>query len=70
MFRLVDELKGESRSHRLIRERPCCRVDGSCDTSVSPCAGHIPAEEEETYSNGGDRICGCGDASVEHVSDA
>jgi len=70
MVRRKDKLKGESRSHRLIRECVCCRADGSCNASASPCAGHIPAEGEERYSNGGDCVCGCRDASVEDVTDA
>jgi len=65
-----DKLKGESRSHRFIRERLCCRVGRSCETGVSPCTGHVPAEGEETYCEGGDGFRGCGCASVEDVSDA
>ena len=60
----------KNHSHRLIGERLRRRVDGSCGTSASPSAGHIPAEGEETNGEGGNSVCRCGDASIEDVSGA
>ena len=62
--------KGQFRSHRLIRERLRRRVDGSCDTGVSPYTGHISAKGEETYCKCRDGVRLRGDTSVVDVSDA